>query len=65
MMPKCEPYMSSKTTTEPFVKQEKSIKQQEQIDLYQAYFQIHKKAMEIDEIVSKIAAAKALSERSK
>ena len=64
MMPKCEPYMSSKTT-EPFVKQEKSIKQQEQIDLYQAYFKIHKKAMEIDEIVSKIAAQKVLTERSK
>ena len=64
-MPKCEPYMSSSKTAQPFVKQEKSIKQQEQIDLYNAYFQIHKKAMEIDEIVSKIAAAKALSERSK
>jgi hypothetical protein len=64
MMPKCEPYMSSsKTTTEPFVKQEKSIKQQEQIDLYQAYFEIHKRAMEIDEIVSKIAAYKVFSER--
>jgi hypothetical protein len=59
--------MECKDTTGPplSVKQEKSIKQQEQIDLYQAYFQIHKKAMEIDEIVSKIAAAKALSERSK
>ena len=54
---------SSKTTTEPFVKQEKSIKQQEQIDLYQAYFEIHKRAMEIDEIVSKIAAYKVFSER--
>jgi hypothetical protein len=57
MMPKSDPYLSGKTT------QEKSIKQQEQIDLYQAYFEIHKRAKEIDEIVSKIAAYKVFSER--
>jgi hypothetical protein len=61
MMPKCDPYLSS--VRPPFVKQEKSIKQQEQIDLYQAYFEIHKKAKEIDEIISKIAAHKVLTEK--
>ena len=64
MMPKCEPYMSGKTTEPPFVKQEKSIKQQEQIDLYNAYFEIHKRAMEIDKIVSDLAAKKVFAERA-
>lgn len=67
MMPKCEPYLSgvdSETIRPPFVKQEKSIKQKEQIELYNALFEVHKKAMEIDRIVSDLAAKKVLEEAS-
>jgi len=58
--------MECKDTTGPplFVKPvKKSIKQQEQIDLYQAYYEIHKRAMEIDKIVSDLACRKVWAER--
>ncbi len=54
----------NRTAGQSFVKQEKSIKQQEQIDLYNAYFEIHKRAMEIDRIVSELAAKKVFAERA-
>ena len=63
MMPKCDPFLSSSRPPQTFVKPEKSIKQKEQIDLYQALFEIHKKSQEIDTLVSAVAAKLVIDER--
>jgi hypothetical protein len=59
-MPECEP----SAIKPPVICSPKSIKQKEQIDLYQALFDIHKKAQEIDTLVSAVAAKLVIDERN-
>jgi hypothetical protein len=61
MLPRCEPYFSASKPTQSFVKQPQSIKQQEQLELYHAFYNIHKKAQEIDKLVTEVTAKMVLS----